>query len=119
MKTITKTKAKPQAGVKLRKKLVHIRLDPAIHQKADQLARADKRSFSQFVEVVLERYLSATQNDADTLAKEAFTATEHGFWSQIDAYEAAVNLQTMLPERQLCPLGIFNIRRLARFRGCE
>ncbi len=99
MKTITK--AKSTVGVKPRKKSVHIRLDPAIHQKADQLARADKRSFSQFVEVVLERYLSATQHEADTLAKEAFTVTEHGFWSQIDAYEAAANLQTMLPERQL------------------
>ena len=92
MKIITKAKS--------RKKSVHIRLDPIIHRKADQLAKADKRSFSQFVEAALEQYLSTTQHEADPLAEQAFATTEHGFWSQIDAYEAAANLQTMLPERQ-------------------
>ena len=99
MKTIANPK--PTARSKSRKKSVHIRRDPAIHQKADQLARADKRSFSQFVEAALERYLSTTHHEADTFASEAFPATEHGFWNQIDVYEAAANLQTMLPERQL------------------
>ena len=95
MKTITHTKAKPKAGIKPRKKSVHIRLDPAIHQKADQLARADKRSFSQFVEAALERYLSITQHEADTFASEAFPTTEHGFWSVYDEFEAAAQLQAM------------------------
>lgn len=58
----TITKATPIT--KPRKK-VSIRLDPAIHQQADQLARADKRSFSQFVELALEQYMQEQQ----TLAK--------------------------------------------------
>ena len=60
MSTITKAtpKTKPH-------KKVSIRLDPAIHQQADQLARADKRSFSQFVELALEQYMQEQQ----TLAK--------------------------------------------------
>lgn len=61
MSTITKATPK----TKPRKKSVNIRLDPAIHQQAHQLAKADKRSFSQYVELALEQYMQEQQ----TLAK--------------------------------------------------
>lgn len=102
MSTITPVKKKTKPKVrrrKLPKKVVSIRLDPTIHQQADQLAKADKRSFSQFVELVLERYLRSAQQIDSSLLGQAFTNTQHGFWSQIDAYEAAANLQTMSKER--------------------
>ena len=101
MNTITEAtpKTKTRVSRKPRKKLVSIRLDPAIHQQADQRAKADKRSFSQFVELVLERYLRATQQETSTLVEQAFANTQHGFWSQLDAYEAAANLQTLVKAR--------------------
>jgi hypothetical protein len=54
----TKLKVKRR---KLPKKVVSIRLDPEIHQQADQLAKADKRSFSQYVELALEQYMKEQQ----------------------------------------------------------
>ena len=94
--TITKTPPRK----KLRKDRVSIRLNPIIREQAEQLARADKRSFSQFVEIVLERYLQAIHHENNPLLQQAFGATQHGFWSQFDAYEAAANLQTLLQEQQ-------------------
>ena len=104
MNTITTIKKRTKLKVrrrKLPKKVVSIRLDPKIHQQVDQLAKADKRSFSQFVELVLERYLRSAQQTDSPLLEQALTNTQHGFWSQIDAYEAAANLQTLLKERQV------------------
>lgn len=92
------TTAKPRA--KRRKDRVSIRLDPAIREQAEQLARADKRSFSQFVEIVLEHYLQTLHPENNSPGHQAFSAIQHGFWSQFDAYEAAANLQTLLQEQQ-------------------
>ena len=94
------TIAKARPRKKPRKKQVSIRLDPAIHEQAEQLAKADKRSFSQFVELVLEHYLKAAQHKSSLPGEQNFTATQHGFWSQFDAYEAAANLQTLLEEQK-------------------
>jgi len=58
--TTKKTKPKVKRR-KLPKKLVSIRIDQTIHQQADQLAKADKRSFSQYVEMVLEQHIKEQQ----------------------------------------------------------
>lgn len=91
--TITKIKSR----TKLRKKRVSIRLNPDIHQQAEQLAKADKRSFSQFVEFVLEQYVQKQQTqEQQELAKYFKPGDVHGLWSQYGAFEAAEQLQALL-----------------------
>lgn len=98
MDPLTTPKTLPRAKKNPRRKAVSIRLDPTIHEQVEQLARADKRSFSQFVELILERYLRSTPLETEVSLGQAFTNTQHGFWSQFNAYEAAANLQNMLKE---------------------
>lgn len=65
MNTSTKpkavSKATKRAGKKVRKEVTSIRLDPDIHERAKRLAEAEKRSFSQYVELALEKYMQEQQ----------------------------------------------------------
>lgn len=95
---------------------VSLRLDPEIHQRVSQIAEADKRSFSQVVELILSRYLtrdsqksvsdqdlpgqSGTALSEHSLLEQLARTGPHGTWSQYDAYEAAATLQTLLDEHQ-------------------
>ena len=95
---------------------VSLRLDPEIHERVSQIAEADKRSFSQVVELILARYLnrrgqkstsdqeSSGQRDMalgeHSLLEQLTQTGPHGTWSQYDAYEAAATLQTLLDEHQ-------------------
>ncbi len=91
--TITKTKPR----MKLRKKRVSIRLNPDIHQQAEQLAKVNKRSFSQFVEFVLEQYMKKQQpQEQQELAKYFKPGDVHGLWSVYDEFKAAEQLQALL-----------------------
>lgn len=70
----TMTKATPQAKTrrrtKPRKEVVSIRLDPAIRQRADQLATEDKRSFSQYIELLLEQHIQEHERQEQQKIKE-------------------------------------------------
>jgi len=95
---------------------VSLRLDPEIHQRVSQIAEADKRSFSQVVELILSRYLtrdgpksisdqdlsdqSETALSEHSLLEQLARTGPHGTWSQYDAYEAAATLQALLDEHQ-------------------
>ncbi|GAK60592.1 hypothetical protein U27_00489 [Candidatus Vecturithrix granuli] len=101
MSTAT-AKIKPQT--KLRKKRVSIRLNPDIHQQAEQLARADKRSFLQFVELALERYLQAIQHENSTLdqqvvAKYLQIGAIYPIFTPYGAEAAAEKLSELLKRR--------------------
>lgn len=65
MDTLTKPKSTPKgtkrSGKRPRKRATSIRLDPAIYERATQLAEAEKRSFSQYVELALEQYMQEQQ----------------------------------------------------------
>ena len=67
MDTLTKTKAAKRTRKKPPKKATSIRLDAAIYERASQLAEADKRSFSQYVELALEQYMQKQQALRDLL----------------------------------------------------
>ena len=101
MKTIAKPK--PTAGSKSRKKSVHIRLDPAIHQKADQLAKAGKRTLSQYVQFILEQHVQGqihqpqhVNDERQELLAHIESGETHGIWSVYDEFEAAEQLQAVL-----------------------
>jgi hypothetical protein len=95
---------------------VSLRLDPEIHEQVRQIAEADKRSFSQVVELILSRYLnrggqkstSDQENSGQrdivlgehSLLEQLTQTGPHGTWSQYDAYEAAATLKTLLDEHQ-------------------
>jgi predicted transcriptional regulator len=102
MSTIAKTLLPPKPR-KTRKKLVSIRLDPEIQEQVDELAKADKRSFSQFVELVLEKYVQEQRIKAQEMLKMQQELThyfppseKHGIWSVYDEFKAAEQLQTLL-----------------------
>ncbi len=63
MKTLTEPTPTLKTGEKphKRKEVICIRLDPAIHARAKQLAEAEKRNFSQYVELALEQYMRQQQ----------------------------------------------------------
>lgn len=91
----TTAKTKPRA--KRRKDRVSIRLDPVIREQTEQLAKADKRSFSQFVELVLEQYVQKQQTqEQQELAKYFKPGDVHGLWSVYDEFKAAEQLQALL-----------------------
>ncbi len=105
MDTITeaKSKAKARVRIKPRKKLVSIRLDPIIQQRADELANADKRSFSQYVELVLEQHIKEhdlkeqqTIKEQQELARHFKPGDVQGVWSAYDEFKAAEQLQVLL-----------------------
>lgn len=101
MKTIAK--AKPKAGIKPRKKSVHIRLDSDVHRKANQLAKADKRTLSQYVQFILEQHvqgqihqLQQVNDERQELLTHIESGEAHGIWSVYDEFEAAEQLQAVL-----------------------
>ena len=100
MKTITHTKAKPTARNKSRKKSVHIRLDSDVHRKANQLAKADKRTLSQYVQFILEQHVQGqsqhVNNERQELLAHIESGETHGIWSVYDEFEAAEQLQAVL-----------------------
>jgi hypothetical protein len=98
MDTVIETtpKAKTRRKIKPHKKLISIRLDPVIHQQADQRAKADKRSFSQYVELVLEHHLKEQQE----LARHVHPGDVQGVWSAYDEFKAAEQLQALLKSTQ-------------------
>ena len=95
---------------------VSVRLDSNIHKRITQIAEADKRSFSQVIELILSRYLgeggqkaalahkSGERDDRSlnehSLLTQLAQAGPHGSWSQHDAYDAAASLQALLDEHQ-------------------
>ncbi len=95
---------------------VSLRLDPEIHERVSQIAEADKRSFSQVVELILSRYLNRGDQKSSSdqeipgqgdlalgehsLLEQLTQTGPHGIWSQYDAYEAAAILQSLLEEHQ-------------------
>ena len=105
MKTITE--AKTRAKTAPRKKSVRIRLDPAIHQQAEQFAKAEKRTLSQYVQFVLEQYLmdqsrheQQTSSEHQELAAHIQQGETHGVWSAYDEFKAAEQLQALLKNVQ-------------------
>lgn len=104
METLTKPNAPPTSTTRTRKKTpkraTSISIDADVYEQASQRADSQKRSFSQFVELVLEQYLRSSPKEPKTPLTQAFPDTQHGFWSQYDAYEAAANLQNMPGEPQ-------------------
>ena len=99
MKTITE--AKTRAKTAPRKKSVRIRLDPAIHQQAEQFAKAEKRTLSQYVQFALEQYLKAqSRNEHQELAAHIQPGETHGVWSAYDEFKAAEQLQALLKNAQ-------------------
>jgi hypothetical protein len=81
---------------KLPKKLVSIRIDQTIHQQAEQLAKADKRSFSQYVEMVLEQHLKEQQE----LARYFQPGATYPVFTPYDPGNAAAQLQTFLEQHK-------------------
>jgi hypothetical protein len=95
---------------------VSLRLDPEIHERVSQIAEADKRSFSQVVELILARYLNRggqkSTSDQEipgqhdmalgepSLLEQLTQTGPHGTWSQYDAYEAAATLHALVDEHQ-------------------
>ena len=86
----TTTKTRPCK--KPRKKQVSIRLDPAIHEQAEQLAKAEKRSFSQYVELALEQYMK----DQELLTKYFPPGVVYPIFTPFGAEAAAEKLLELL-----------------------
>ena len=99
MNTLGKIRKKPKPKIKRRKlpkKLVSIRIDQTIHQQAEQLAKADKRSFSQYVEMVLEQHLKEQQE----LARYFLPGATYPVFTPYDTGNAAAQLQTFLEQHK-------------------
>jgi predicted DNA-binding protein len=94
--TTKKTKRKVKRR-KLPKKLVSIRIDQTIHQQADQLAKADKRSFSQYVEMVLEQHIKEQQ----TLTKYFKPGVVYPVFTPYGEEAAAEKLTELLKRRSV------------------
>lgn len=94
MKTVTKTKTKAKAGATTapRKKSVHIRLDPAIHQQIHQLAEAEQRNLSQFIERLLKRHIQ----EQNALAKYFQPGVTYPIFTPYGAEAAAAKLTELL-----------------------
>ena len=89
MKTITKSKP---TGVKPRKKSVHIRIDPAIHQQAHQLAETEHQSFSQYVEKLIEQHIQ----EQNALTKYFQPGVTYPIFTPYGAEAAAAKLTELL-----------------------
>lgn len=89
--TITKTPPRK----KLRKDRVSIRLNPIIREQAEQLARADKRSFSQYVELALEQYMKEQQS----IAKYFQPGVTYPIFTPYGAEAAAEKLNELLKKQ--------------------
>lgn len=110
--------------LQIKKTMVSLRLAQDIQAQIRQLAKAERCSFSQFVELILEAYLADHQIDTrntvlfegrmreadgisvrdevqtDTTLMAIFPPEfQHEVWSPTEAYEAAAALQTLLQER--------------------
>ena len=91
------------AKARPRKKSVHIRLDPAIHQQAHQLAETKHQSFSQYVEKLIEQHVQGqihkpqqVNDERQELLTHIESGETHGIWSVYDEFEAAEQLQAVL-----------------------
>jgi hypothetical protein len=110
MNTITTIKKSTKLKIKRRKlpkKVVSIRLDPTIHQRADQFANEDKRSFSQYVELVLEQHIKErerkeqqTIKEQQELAKYFQPGATYPVFTPYDTGNAAAQLQTFLEQHR-------------------
>ena len=90
MKTITE--AKTRAKTALRKKSVHIRLDPAIHQQAHQLAEAEQRSLSEYIEQLIKQQI----HEQDALKKYFQPGVTYPIFTPYGAEAAAAKLTELL-----------------------
>lgn len=91
------------------KKQTSIRIDADIYAETAKLAEADKRSFSQYVELVLEQYLARVKHlehqaderghvpaDMPTVADFINPGDVHGVWSAYNEHKAAEQMQALL-----------------------
>lgn len=109
MNTITEAtpKTKRRVRIKPRKKIVSIRLDPSIHQRADQFASEDKRSFSQYVELLLEEHIKDREHkkeqrikEQEELAKYFQPGATYPVFTPYDTGNAAAQLQAFLEQHR-------------------